>query len=150
MFCLTRRRKKVGPAPPPLNTDDVEIDILTVEGALKLFESHVEKYREHLCLVFMGLRGDMKLHYTYEIHERFALLQDALRKDLISLENHAYGVDEMDEIVGECRKKVEDLGAIYKLKMYQAYIEDTLVLDAGLQRDPIVRRALTFDVFEGF
>ena len=140
----------MGPAPQPLNTDDVEIDVLTVEGALKLFESHVEKYRGHLCLVFMSLSGDMKLHYTYEAHERFALLQDALHKDLISLENHAHDVDEMDEIVGECRKKVEDLGAIYKLKMYQAYIEDTLVLDAGLQRDPIVRRALTFDVFEGF
>ena len=143
MYCLTRRRKKVGPAPPPLNTDDVEIDVLTVEGALKLFEGHVGKYRDHLCAVLMGLRDDVKLHYTHMAHERFALLQEALRKDLGCLERHGLNVD-------ECRKTVEDLHAIYRMKMYQAYIEDVLVLESGLERDPIVRRALTFDVFEGF
>ena len=149
MFCLTRRRKKVGPA-PILETDDVEIDVLTVEGALKLFESHVEKFRDHLCLVFMGMKEGVKLQYTHEVHERFALLQEALRKDLRVLQNHSNTAEDMDVVVGECRKKVEDLEVIYRLKMYQTYIEDMLVLGEGLQREPMVRRALTFDVFEGF
>lgn len=115
MCCLHRWRKKIGPVPQDIVEEDTfHIPILEGHEDMRLFESHISKYRSHMSLTFMGIRGDEKLYYTYAVHDRFVILRNALTFDLECLEKNCGD----DVLIEKCKNMMADLNGIYKMKMY--------------------------------